>query len=162
MASLLNPGQQVLVEFEIFASLNFDEDHFNSAIAQLEALGFRVGVTRTRSFCDGILGIAISAQQTPHTAINPRDLRPRIAKMFSPLRLQAFFASITTPPLCCDSDWVLPSRCRYDTGFLVDTKTRIHQWCEEHGYTDPFFQEGRWWGFPPSGVMPIRLDSVID
>lgn len=30
-------------------------------------------------------------------------------------------------------------------------------WCRENGYTEPFFQEGRWWGYPINGVIPIPI-----
>lgn len=35
--------------------------------------------------------------------------------------------------------------------------TQVNAWCEENGYTEPFYQEGRWWGFPPNGVMPVEI-----
>jgi len=37
-----------------------------------------------------------------------------------------------------------------------------HSWCESHGYSDPFCRNGEWWAFPPSGVMPIQIQSVLD
>ena len=35
-------------------------------------------------------------------------------------------------------------------------------WCEENGYSEPFCRDGEWWAFPPNGVMPIRIKTVID
>ncbi|MEM9947597.1 MAG: hypothetical protein AAF810_16285 [Cyanobacteria bacterium P01_D01_bin.36] len=34
-------------------------------------------------------------------------------------------------------------------------------WCDAKGYSDPFCQDGEWWAFPPSGVMPIRIKTVM-
>lgn len=38
---------------------------------------------------------------------------------------------------------------------------RTPKWVEEicsEGYTEPFFQEGCWWAFPPGGVMAVELE----
>ncbi|MEM8505061.1 MAG: hypothetical protein AAF716_18140 [Cyanobacteria bacterium P01_D01_bin.1] len=35
-------------------------------------------------------------------------------------------------------------------------------WCDREGYSDPFCKDGEWWAFPPEGVMPVRIKSVID
>lgn len=35
-------------------------------------------------------------------------------------------------------------------------------WCKSHGYSDPFCRNGEWWAFPPSGVIPIQIKSVLD
>ena len=32
---------------------------------------------------------------------------------------------------------------------------------KNNAYTDPFFQEGQWWAFPPRGVMPVQISAVI-
>lgn len=50
------------------------------------------------------------------------------------------------------------SECAATTQSPAD---RVAQWCEGSGYTDPFHQEGRWWAFPPNGVMPVAIDSLI-
>lgn len=34
-------------------------------------------------------------------------------------------------------------------------------WCQAHGYSDPFCRDGEWWAFPPRGVMPIRVKTVM-
>lgn len=34
-------------------------------------------------------------------------------------------------------------------------------WCQRHGYTDPFRRNGEWWAFPPNGVMPIKIQEVL-
>ncbi|MEO1349761.1 MAG: hypothetical protein AAFW84_13315 [Cyanobacteria bacterium J06635_15] len=34
-------------------------------------------------------------------------------------------------------------------------------WCDQHGYSDPFCRNGEWWAFPPGGVMPIRVKTVM-
>lgn len=34
-------------------------------------------------------------------------------------------------------------------------------WCQAEGYSDPFCQDGEWWAFPPEGVMPIRIKTVM-
>jgi len=42
--------------------------------------------------------------------------------------------------------------------FAERQKELVMRKCEEIGYTEPFFQEGRWWAFPPNGVMPVAID----
>ena len=34
-------------------------------------------------------------------------------------------------------------------------------WCDQHGYSDPFCRDGIWWAFPPNGVMPVRIETVM-
>ena len=34
-------------------------------------------------------------------------------------------------------------------------------WCEEHDYSEPFCRDGEWWAFPPNGVMPIPIKTVM-
>ncbi|MEM7796816.1 MAG: hypothetical protein AAF579_20470, partial [Cyanobacteria bacterium P01_C01_bin.118] len=34
-------------------------------------------------------------------------------------------------------------------------------WCDQHGYSDPFCCDGVWWAFPPNGVMPVRIKTVM-
>lgn len=34
-------------------------------------------------------------------------------------------------------------------------------WCDREGYSDPFCKDGEWWAFPPEGVMPVRIASVM-
>jgi len=35
-------------------------------------------------------------------------------------------------------------------------------WCEQHGYSDCFYQDGSWWAFPPNSVIPIRIHEILD
>ncbi|MEM9274549.1 MAG: hypothetical protein AAGA80_16535 [Cyanobacteria bacterium P01_F01_bin.143] len=35
-------------------------------------------------------------------------------------------------------------------------------WCQENGYTDPFLRDGEWWAFPPNGVMPVKVKTVME
>ena len=43
-------------------------------------------------------------------------------------------------------------------------------WCDSasadlsvrNGYSDPFCQDGIWWAFPPNGVMPVRIKTVME
>ncbi|MEO1508358.1 MAG: hypothetical protein AAFU84_11990 [Cyanobacteria bacterium J06633_23] len=35
-------------------------------------------------------------------------------------------------------------------------------WCEQHGYSDPFCRDGIWWAFPPDGVMLVRIETVME
>jgi len=35
------------------------------------------------------------------------------------------------------------------------------EWCEKNGYTDPFFQDGNWWAFPPGGVIPVSIHNSL-
>ncbi|MEO0537517.1 MAG: hypothetical protein AAF215_27110 [Cyanobacteria bacterium P01_A01_bin.123] len=35
-------------------------------------------------------------------------------------------------------------------------------WCNQQGYSDPFSRNGEWWAFPPHGVMPVRIATVMD
>ena len=34
-------------------------------------------------------------------------------------------------------------------------------WCQAHGYSDPFYRDGEWWAFPPQGVMPVQIKTVM-
>ena len=34
-------------------------------------------------------------------------------------------------------------------------------WCDLNGYSDPFCRDGIWWAFPPNGVMPVRIKTVM-
>ena len=36
------------------------------------------------------------------------------------------------------------------------------RWCEQHGYSDRFYQNGSWWAFPPNSVIPIRIHEILD
>ena len=36
-----------------------------------------------------------------------------------------------------------------------------HAWCEEQGYSDPFCLNGEWWAFPPNGVIPVQIKTVM-
>ena len=36
------------------------------------------------------------------------------------------------------------------------------QWCQEKGYTEPFYRNGELWAFPPNGVMPVKIKDVMD
>ncbi|MEL6383845.1 MAG: hypothetical protein AAFQ89_15595 [Cyanobacteria bacterium J06626_18] len=41
----------------------------------------------------------------------------------------------------------------------VDSKSwqKVADYCQKHGYIDPFIQEGYWWAFPRYGVIPVQL-----
>ncbi|MEM8641928.1 MAG: hypothetical protein AAGG51_24390 [Cyanobacteria bacterium P01_G01_bin.54] len=50
-----------------------------------------------------------------------------------------------------------------DATDLGDAIRRICQaWCAEQGYTDPFCRNGEWWAYPPNGVMPVPIKTVMD
>ena len=36
------------------------------------------------------------------------------------------------------------------------------EWCQENGYTEPFYRNGELWAFPPDGVMPVKIKNVMD
>ena len=37
------------------------------------------------------------------------------------------------------------------------------RWCERHGWTEPFYQDGQWYAFPPGAVMPLAIPpSFLD
>ncbi len=37
------------------------------------------------------------------------------------------------------------------------------RWCERHGWTDPFYQDGKWYAFPPGAVIPLAIPpSFLD
>lgn len=36
------------------------------------------------------------------------------------------------------------------------------QWCEEQGYSEPFYRNGELWAFPANGVMPVKIKDVIN
>ncbi|MDJ0681914.1 MAG: hypothetical protein QNJ18_18905 [Xenococcaceae cyanobacterium MO_167.B52] len=31
---------------------------------------------------------------------------------------------------------------------------RKEKWCNVHGWTEPFFQDSKWYAFPPNAVIP--------
>ena len=35
------------------------------------------------------------------------------------------------------------------------------RWCDEQGYSDCFYQNGSWWAFPPSAVLPVKIHDTI-
>ena len=35
------------------------------------------------------------------------------------------------------------------------------KWCAQYGYSDSFCRNGEWWAFPPNGVMPVRIKTVM-
>lgn len=41
-------------------------------------------------------------------------------------------------------------------------KDVCQKWCEENGYTEPFYRNGELWAFPPNGVMAIKIKDAID
>ncbi len=37
------------------------------------------------------------------------------------------------------------------------------RWCENHGWTEPFYQDGQWYAFPPGAVMALAIPpSFLD
>lgn len=36
-----------------------------------------------------------------------------------------------------------------------------HAWCDAQSYSDPFCKDGVWWAFPPDGVMPVQIKTVM-
>lgn len=45
----------------------------------------------------------------------------------------------------------------------VDIYKRKRKWCDAHGWTDLFFQEGKWYAFPPNSVIPQYIPkSIVD
>ena len=55
---------------------------------------------------------------------------------------------------------VLSSKVTYaDLGSAI--RGVCQAWCDQHGYSDPFCRDGIWWAFPPNGVMPIRIETVM-
>lgn len=36
----------------------------------------------------------------------------------------------------------------------------IDNYCTEHGWTDPFVNEGRYWAFPPHAVIPLPVPAT--
>ena len=36
-----------------------------------------------------------------------------------------------------------------------------YAWCDELGYTDPFCSNGEWWAYPPNGVIPVKIKTVM-
>ncbi len=31
------------------------------------------------------------------------------------------------------------------------------RWCDRQGWTEPFYQDGQWYAFPPGAVMPLAI-----
>lgn len=46
--------------------------------------------------------------------------------------------------------------------FISAAGAVCQRWCEQHGYSDRFYQHGSWWAFPPNGVMPVKIREIID
>ena len=42
---------------------------------------------------------------------------------------------------------------------VVTEYLRKERWCEENGWTEPFYQGGKWYAFPPGGVMPLPIPT---
>lgn len=34
-------------------------------------------------------------------------------------------------------------------------------WCDQYGYSDPFCRNAEWWAFPPGGVMPVQIKTIM-
>ena len=34
------------------------------------------------------------------------------------------------------------------------------KWCEVRGWTEPFFQDNKWYAFPPNAVIPLRIPKT--
>ncbi|MEL6777613.1 MAG: hypothetical protein AAFO06_10180 [Cyanobacteria bacterium J06597_16] len=34
-------------------------------------------------------------------------------------------------------------------------------WCNTQGYSNPFRKDGEWWAFPPNGVIPVQIKTVM-
>ena len=45
---------------------------------------------------------------------------------------------------------------------LAAAKAVCQSWCEGKGFSDPFYQDGSWWAFPPNGVIPLKIHDIID
>ena len=41
-------------------------------------------------------------------------------------------------------------------------KDICQQWCEQNGYTEPFYRNGELWAFPPNGVMAVKIKDVMN
>ena len=38
---------------------------------------------------------------------------------------------------------------------------RKKRWCNQNGWTDPFYQDGSWYAFPPRAVIPQEIPMKI-
>ncbi|MBE9064133.1 hypothetical protein [cf. Phormidesmis sp. LEGE 11477] len=47
----------------------------------------------------------------------------------------------------------------FDLGDAI--RDTCQHWCDREGYSDPFCKDGEWWAFPPGGVIPIRIKTVM-
>lgn len=36
-----------------------------------------------------------------------------------------------------------------------------NDWCRAHGYHEPFCRNGEWWAFPPGGILPVQIKTVM-
>lgn len=52
-----------------------------------------------------------------------------------------------------------------DTNSYPDLATAMRavceNWCNVHGFTEPFCRNGEWWAFPPRAVMPVKIKDVM-
>ncbi|MBT9159510.1 MAG: hypothetical protein DDT26_00769 [Dehalococcoidia bacterium] len=53
--------------------------------------------------------------------------------------------------------------------FWVDNKmcsrkealAALTAYCTEHGYSEPQYVDGAFWGFPPNAVMPVQIPEKV-
>ncbi|AGY56471.1 hypothetical protein [Gloeobacter kilaueensis] len=50
---------------------------------------------------------------------------------------------------------------------MAETPWWLEEWCRQNGYSEPCWVDepdqvlgGRWWAFPPQGVMPLPVDPL--
>jgi hypothetical protein len=41
-------------------------------------------------------------------------------------------------------------------------KDVCQKWCQQNGYTEPFYQNGELWVFPPNAVMAVKIKDVMN
>ena len=55
----------------------------------------------------------------------------------------------------------IPTVIPHYASFKAALESTCHAWCREQGYSDPFCRNGVWWAFPPNGVIPLPINSVM-
>lgn len=80
-------------------------------------------------------------------------------------RLNALFEGLNLPIAIYQSRWnqylsVPGDDALWFAGHFVYRRVprvSIDEWCEQHGFTEPFYHEGRWWAYPLRMPMAVPI-----
>lgn len=80
-------------------------------------------------------------------------------------RLNALFEGLNLPLAIYQSRWnqylSVPGDDALWFGghfiYRLVPQVSIDEWCLQHGFTEPFYHEGRWWAYPLRMPMPVPI-----